>query len=269
MVTRAAGAGEAFAARLRELGAEPLLCPLIAIAPVDDTGALDAALGGIGRFAWVVFTSGNAVEAVRERLAACGGTLAGVRVAAVGPGTAAALAACGLTPAFVAGVHTAEALAAELPIVAGERVLIPAADIARPTLAEGLRARGALVEVVTAYRTVETAPEAGAVVIAALREGSIDALTFTSPSTVRGFVALLADLDLDALARRPAVVCIGPVTAAAAQECGLSVDAVAREHTIAGLGGALVDCLSLPHPRRSRGTPSPARRGESAGEDEG
>ena len=245
VVTRAEGAGEDFAARLRELGAEPVLCPTIAIAPPDDTTTLDAVIGGIGRFDWVVFTSGNGVESFCERLGALGlgaSALAGVRVAAVGSGTAAALAACDLVPDFVADVHTAEALAAGLPVAAGERVLLPAADIARTVLAEGLRARLAIVEVVVAYRTVEVAPGAGAEVAALLREGAIDALTFTSPSTVRGFVGMLAasGLEFGALPRPPAVVCIGPVTAAAAREHGLTVDATAREHTTEGLVGALV-----------------------------
>lgn len=247
-VTRAGAAGAAFAARLREFGAEPMLCPAIEIAPPDDSGLLDAAIASIERYDWVVFASANAVEAFVERLTARGKDLAALgcaRIGAVGPRTAAALAEVGRAADFVARTHTGEALAAELPGVEGARVLLPAADIARPALADGLRARRALVDVVVAYRTLLAAPEEGARLAALIRDGALDALTFTSPSTVRGVVTMLnaAGLDVAALsaaASRPAILCIGPTTAQAARDAGLPVDAVAGEHSGDGLVRALV-----------------------------
>ena len=252
VVTRAGAAGDEFAARLRALGAEPVVCPTIAIAPPEDTGPLDAAIGGLARYDWLVFASANGVEAFFARLAALGherGALAHLRLGAVGPGTAAALAAVGRAPDFVPETHTAEALAAGLPAPLGARVLIPAADIARPALAEGLRARGAVVDTVVAYRTLASASADDTRVAALLREGAIDALTFTSPSTVRGFLATLAGAGLDgaalhALARRPLVACIGPVTAEVLRECGLPADVVATVHSAEGLMAALVEYLS-------------------------
>ena len=251
VVTRAAGAGDGLAERLRDLGAEPLHCPTIAIAPPADTATLDAALAALDHYAWVALTSANAAEALCDRLQALGrgiDALDGVRVAVVGPGTAATLAAQGREADCLASVHTAEALAVELPLAPGDRVLLPVSDLARPTLADGLRARGAAVDVAVAYRTVEAAPEAGAAVVAGLRAGTIDALTFTSPSTVRGFLRLLAAAggDFRELARRPLVACIGPVTAAAARDAGLPVDAVAREHSVEGLVGAVADLTPPP-----------------------
>ena len=117
-----------------------------------------------------------------------------VRIGAVGNATAAALRAAGWEPDCIPTMQTAEALAAALGTVPGCRILFPASEIARPTLPDNLRARGANVTVVTVYRTVATPPEQTAAVTAQLRAGAIDAITFTSPSTVQGFLPLLANL---------------------------------------------------------------------------
>jgi uroporphyrinogen-III synthase len=254
VVTRAGEAGTAFAARLRALGAVPLLFPAITIAPPADPGPLDAALAGLAGYDWLLFTSANGVRAFLARLRATGRDLppsAALRVGAVGPATAAALAAAGRAPDLVPAEQTAGGLAAALGAVAGAAVLFPAADIARPDLADGLRERGARVDVVTAYRTLPAAPEDGAALAGELRAGTIDAVTFTSPSTVRGFLAMVAHGRLDAAALvasagRPAIVCIGPTTAGAARAAGLPVAAVAATQSADGLLAALLAHFATP-----------------------
>jgi uroporphyrinogen-III synthase len=156
------------------------------------------------------------------------------QIAAIGPGTADSLARYHLVADLVPGEHIGEALVEAMP--AGEgRVLLPRAAVARPTVPDGLRSKGWTVEVVEAYRThpARLTPEALATVV-----GS-DAITFTSSSTVTGFLAV-AGLE----AVPPVVACIGPVTAATAATAGLSVDVVASEHTISGLLDVLVSALA-------------------------
>jgi uroporphyrinogen-III synthase len=139
--------------------------------------------------------------------------------------------------------YVAEAILEEIGSVAGMRILLPRADIARKALAEGLRAQGARVDEVAAYRTVSAA--GGEATLPEGLERGIDVATFTSPSTVHGTLALL-----DAAGRPPAgvlagakIACIGPITARAAEEAGLRVDIVAREHTIDGLLNAIDEDL--------------------------
>jgi hydroxymethylbilane synthase len=244
-VTRADTASSTFADHLRTLGVTPILVPAIAIAPPEETAPLDAAIAGIDRYDWIVFPSANAVESFFARRAALGivtTPFASARIAAIGPGTAAALIAAGRAPDHVATTHTAEALAADLPNVAGTRILIPASDIARPTLADGLRARHAHVDVVVAYRTQPADPANGAQLATLIQTGTLDAITFTSPSTVQHTVAMLATsgVVLASHTPRPAIICIGPVTAAAARASGLPIDATAADHSTAGLAKALI-----------------------------
>ena len=252
VVTRAQEQAGALVTQLRALGAEPLECPAIAIAPPTTYAPLDAAIGHLAQYHWVIFTSVNGVAAFRARLAHLGhdpGALGGIRIGAIGPATAAALTTAGLPPTFVPDTYVAEAIVAQIGDVAGQRVLLPRADIARAALAAGLRARGARVDEVTAYRTV---PAPGLARVAeGLRSGTVDALTFTSSSTVRYFVQGLAAAgltmaDLQRGPRRPAILCIGPITAATAREGGLPVDAVADEYTTAGLVAALVRWFTAP-----------------------
>jgi uroporphyrinogen-III synthase len=231
VVTRAAEQAGRLVARLTELGATVVEAPTIGIVDAADGGAaLTAAVAEIDRYDWVVLTSTNTVARFAVVL---GGRPFGGRVAAVGPGTAAALAAAGLAPDLVPDRFVAEGLLAVFPTGDG-RVLLPQAEAARPVLADGLRAAGWEVDAVTAYRTIPAPPPAD--VLARARVA--DAITFTSGSTVAGYIA--AGLD----AVPPIVVCIGPVTADAARRAGLGVTAVAAEHTIDGLVATLVDVLS-------------------------
>lgn len=243
LVTRTRRQASALAELLAEEGAVPVELPAIEIEQVRRGLEVEAALVDLqaGRYAWVVFTSANAAEIwfalMRER-GLDARAFAGSNVAAIGPATAEALSRRGINADLVPGEFVAEAiLEALLPSVGpGERVLVPRAEGARPELVEGLRAAGVSVDEVTLYRA--SAPrEAPPDALAALREGAIDIVTFTSSSTVRNLVAILGG-DVQLL-QRPLIACIGPVTAATARELGLRVDIVATEHTIEGLVAAL------------------------------
>ncbi|HYE97056.1 MAG TPA: uroporphyrinogen-III synthase, partial [Rubricoccaceae bacterium] len=174
-VTRARRQAAGFAERLEALGAEAILLPMIRVEPAEP-GALRAAAAALDAYDWVVFTSVNGVDFFWPHLEATrGGRLpATTRVAAIGPATAQALRERGSDVDFVPEAFVAEALAERLPDVAGRRILLPRADIARPALADGLRARGAVVTDLAAYRTVAETPADGA--LAVLREG-IDVVT--------------------------------------------------------------------------------------------
>ncbi|MHB8732854.1 MAG: uroporphyrinogen-III synthase [bacterium] len=237
--------------RLRRLleaeGAEVLEFPTIRIVPPSDYAPLDAALRRIADYGWVVFTSRNGVAAVIERLTARGATpqaLAGVRLAVIGPGTEEALRDHGLRAALSPGEFRAEALVAAFGgrDLRGARILLPRAAVARDVLPEGLRALGAAVDVVPAYRTeVDDAPAPA--VLEAVRAGRVDAMTFTSSSTVRCFLEL-AGPDAPRALDRVLVACIGPVTAETVRASGLRVGAVATTYTLAGLVDALRAALS-------------------------
>jgi uroporphyrinogen III methyltransferase/synthase len=233
VITRPRDRARRLAERLRSLGAEPIVFPTVRIEPADP-GPLDAAVRSLPQYDWIVFTSANGVEAFHARLLAAekdARDLASRKVAAIGPVTAQALRRRGVEPALVPGEYVAEAILASLGEVRGLRFLLPRADIAREALAAGLREKGAVVTEVVAYRTVgagTTPPDLS----------RADAVTFTSSSTVRHFVASGAQ------AGRAKVVCIGPVTAATARELGLVVDAVAATYTEDGLIQALEGALS-------------------------
>jgi uroporphyrinogen III methyltransferase/synthase len=185
-------------AALAARGAEPIALPTVRIAPVADTARLDAALAEAcgGGFDWLVFTSANGVTAVADRLRACGqnpGELVGVRVAAVGPATAMAAEELGLEVRVVPAARDVAALARELRnwVDRDTRVLYPRAAIGRETLQEELRAAGVSVMDIAAYRTLPE-HEVDAQVLARVRRGDVDAVTFFSPSSVDNFLALVA-----------------------------------------------------------------------------
>lgn len=240
VVTRADEQADALCAALEAAGAEPLRCPTIRIAPPASFAEMDAAFERIADYHWVVFTSANGVRATLQRARELGAPLprqSGPRVAAVGRVTAAALTERGVGVSFVPETEGSSALALTLPEVRGLRVLLAQGDKADPILARVLRKRGAAqVDVLTAYLTHTVAPAGPA--LEELRNG-LDAITFTSPSTVAGFVSL--GPDWRGLVRRAVVATIGPTTTAAAMTSGIGVHAEARERTTA----ALVEAVSL------------------------
>jgi uroporphyrinogen III methyltransferase/synthase len=243
LVTRTREQASVLSHRLRALGADAIELPTIRIAPPADPAPLDSAIAGLPDYEWIVFTSANGVRHFWERLGHAGldaRAFHGVRVAAIGPATAAELEARGLAADYVPGQYVAEAVAAGLGDVHGLRILLPRADIARPALAELLRAGGADVVEVVAYRTVR--PKTDPAQLSDLLAG-ITVATFTSSSTVSNLAAMARDADLD-LPRKLAhatVACIGPITAETARELGIRVQTVANEYTIEGLVEALVD----------------------------
>jgi uroporphyrinogen III methyltransferase/synthase len=243
LVTRTRQQASALSVRLRTLGAEAVELPTIRIAPPADWAPLDRAIRQLPDYDWIVFTSVNGVGYFWERMNAAGldaRALHGLRLAAIGPATAAELHAHGLRADYVPAEYVAEAVAAGLGDVRGLRILLPRADIARPALADLLREGGAEVIEVTAYRTLQ--PETDPAELADLL-ARVNLVTFTSSSTARNLAAMARDagLDLPQALGQATVACIGPITAGTARELGLAVDVVAKEYTIDGLVQAILN----------------------------
>jgi uroporphyrinogen III methyltransferase/synthase len=233
VITRSRAQAAAFAQALSARGAIPILFPTIEIRPLDDCSALDHALTHLDQYDWIVFTSANTVSAVWERFRALGRTnLVGARrIAAVGPATGAELVKRGAAIDAVPSTFRGAAIADALGRLNDQRVLLPRADIGREETAEALRDAGAIVDEVVAYQTVIPATDRFG--LTALRAG-VDAVTFTSPSTVHNFVSLVGP-DSPKLLARSVVACIGPVTAAAVTDLGLAQPIQAHHSTSQGL----------------------------------
>lgn len=242
LVTRGAAKGDRLGELLAEFGATALRVPLIAVEPLAGAGALAGAvhrLRGGESGAWLVLTSQTAVDLLVERVGEAA-ALDGVSVAVVGPATEAALRSHGITADLVAPGQTAQSLAAELVArhIEGSQVLVIAAAGGADVVAPALRAGGARVEVIAAYRSV-LPPGAAAALRRTLAETPPDAVVFTSGSTVANFKRCLAGRPLPPC---PAV-CIGPVTAAAARDAGWVSVVTADEHTAMGVLAATVQVL--------------------------
>lgn len=245
VVTRAREQAGDLVRALEDLGAEAVLAPVIRIQPLETMGPLRAALTGLSAYRWVVFTSQNTVQIVLDRLVAWGLTprvFASTAVAAIGTATAATLRSRGLVPALVPDEFVGEALAEALIArsggsLVGARVLIPSAEDARDALPTALRRHGAEVENIPVYRTVPVAADFGEL-ISEIIARRIDAVTFTSSSTVKSFVHLVGPET--ATSGRFVAATIGPVTAATARELGLRDVIEAEPHTVPGLVEALV-----------------------------
>jgi uroporphyrinogen III methyltransferase / synthase len=237
VVTRARAQASGLARTLRTLGAEVVELPAIRIEPRLDSDEVRRSVEDVYSYALVCLTSPNGVRLLFEAMAAAGRdarALANATVAAIGPGTAAALREHGVIADVVPAESVAEALVDALSEVDvdGRPVLVARAADARDVLPDALRKRGAEVDVVALYETVTEPPDDAA--IEAARDA--DYVTFTSSSTVRNLVRAVGD-RLPAEAR---VVSIGPVTSAAAREAGLEVDVEAERHDIGGLVEALL-----------------------------
>ena len=252
---------------LRAYGAIPVEVPTIAVEPPRTPAPMERAIKGLvtGRYLWIAFTSVNAVKAVLEKLQEFGldaRAFAGVKIAAVGDATAAAVRAYGIEPELVpSGEQSSEGLLREWqaydevfdPI---DRVLLPRADIATDTLVAGLKDLGWAVDDVTAYRTVRAAPPP-AETREALKGGGFDAVLFTSSSTVRNLVGI-AGKPHDSTV----LVAIGPQTKATAEELGLRVDVLASKPDVLALVEGLAEfALEL---RAAGELPPSARRRKGA-----
>lgn len=243
-VTRSREQAGALSELIEELGGEALEFPVIRIDPPESSEDLDRAIAGLREYTWVMFTSANGAESFFARLEAAGldaRALGGCRVAAVGSKTADVLRTFGIRADFLPREFRGEAMAEELlaRLGPGDRLLLARADIADPALPEALRATGAEVEDVVAYRTVVDLSK-GEAIRRTLARRELDAVLFTSGSTVRNFLEILGPQALE-LMNVVAVACIGPSTARAASEMGLTVHVTPKESTAEGLIGALAE----------------------------
>jgi uroporphyrinogen III methyltransferase / synthase len=232
--------------RLRSYGAVPQVVPTIAVEPPRAPQQMERAIKGLvtGRYQWIAFTSANAVRAVREKLEEYGldaRAFAGIKVAAVGEQTAAALGEFGIKPDLVPEAEqSSEGLAAAWPpyddvLDPINRVLLPRADIATETLVARLTDLGWETEDVTAYRTVRAAPPP-APIREAIKGGGFDAVLFTSSSTVRNLIGIAGKPHAVTV-----VAVIGPQTAQTAAEYGLRVDVTAPRPSATALVDALAE----------------------------
>lgn len=265
LVTRTREQAGVLSEHLRAAGALPIELPVIRIVPPSDWQPLDQALYALAAgnaYDWLVFTSANGVKMVLTRLRELGlepEILQRTRIATIGPATAASLADYGLSAALVPTEFIAESVAEALRseaeqrgvTLAGQRVLLARAAEARQVLVSELEQAGAHVDVVAVYETVPVAQddERGREVIALLRQQQLDAITFTSSSTVHHFMHWLGQMAPDIAIllaypgkqpARPLIACIGPITAQTARDYGLEVSVEAREFTTVGLVEALI-----------------------------
>jgi uroporphyrinogen III methyltransferase/synthase len=264
LVPRTKDQAGAMSERLRMHGAIAAEVPTIAVEPPRTPAQMERAIKGLvtGRFEWIVFTSVNAVRAVREKFDEFGldaRAFAGVKIACVGEATADAVRSYGIVPELVpSGDQSSEGLLADFPpydevLDPINRVLLPRADIATETLAAGLRERGWEIDDVTAYRTVRAAPPP-AETREAIKGGGFDAVCFTSSSTVRNLVGIAGKPHA-----RTVVACIGPQTADTAREFGLRVDVQPDEAQIPALVDALA-AYAVTLRENGEASPPPRRR---------
>jgi uroporphyrinogen-III synthase len=235
LITRPRTQAGDFAEKLHAAGFEAVFLPVIEIRPIPDNVALERALAKLECYDWIVFTSVNAVEVVfsnsnppkRDKGS-------GVRVAAIGPKTAEALQARGVTPDFVPQEYVAESILPGLGDVRGRWVLLPRAEIARKALPEAIAEAGGIPHEIAVYQTLPARPDPAG--LTALQSG-VDIVTLTSPSTVQNFAAIARQNGLDPLCLpgNPLFACIGPITEQAAREAGLTPLVVAKEYTTEGL----------------------------------
>jgi uroporphyrinogen III methyltransferase/synthase len=240
VVTRARGQAETLSGKLRAFGAEAIELPTIEIQPAVDYGPLDRAIAGLGWYDWLIFTSANGVRFFLERLDRSAVDLRALRarICAIGPATRAALQALHLKVDVMGKDYVAEGLLEAFAAfdLAGKRILLPRAAVARDLVPAELSRRGAQVDVVEAYRTA-TPDDAKAAAAEIFAEGRRPRwITFTSSSTVQNFVAVAGAGALAGVR----VASIGPVTSATARKLGIEVTVEASVFTVDGLVDAIL-----------------------------
>jgi uroporphyrinogen III methyltransferase/synthase len=251
VVTRAKEQADALSARLRALGAGVIELPTIEIRPAPDYTPLDRAIANLGSYDWLIFTSANGVRFFLERLDASSTDLRslGARLCAIGPATRAAVEALHLKVDLMGKEYVAEGLMEAFAAhdLAGKRVLLPRAAVARDLVPAELARRGALVDVVEAYRTAapEQAVRQAAEIFGGARKP--DCITFTSSSTVRNFAAAAGAAALEGVA----VASIGPITTRTARDLGIEVTAEASVFSVDGLVEAIVGLYTKVTPPKS------------------
>ncbi|MCX5837980.1 MAG: uroporphyrinogen-III C-methyltransferase [Deltaproteobacteria bacterium] len=241
VVTRPEAQAGELAELLQAEGARVIPFPVIRIAPPESWEALDGAIDRLDAYRWIIFTSANGVAFFFRRLRERRGDirdLKGIRIATIGPATAAAVGALGIRVDIVPEEFISEGVVRAFTgeDLRGCRVLLPRAEEARDVIPEGLAEMGAKVDVVTAYRTIRSHRDPSGI-LPLLDGGKVDVITFTSHSTVNHFFGIMgADFRLPSQVR---IACIGPVTAAAAQNAGLTVHILQERYTIPGLVDAI------------------------------
>jgi uroporphyrinogen III methyltransferase/synthase len=242
VITRALDQAPEFARMLEEAGAEVLSFPTIQILPPKSWEPIDQAIRDIASFDWALFTSVNGVRAFFNRLRALRADvrdLKGVRIGAIGPKTSATLGSFGLRVDAFPDEFRAEALADVVGRVKGCRVLLARAETARDVLPRTLEARGAAVTVVPVYRTVKARRRARALKDL-LRTGDIDVVTFTSSSTVDGFMEHFSARERKRIFERAKAAVIGPITAATLNTYEIRPAIRAKSYTIDALTKAIL-----------------------------
>lgn len=245
LVTRAAHQAGKLSSRLRELGAEPVEVPVLEIRPPASFEPLDEALRQLNQYDWLILTSANTVRALVERAAALGLALAAAapkQVAAVGEATAEAAREAGFEVAFVPESYVAESLVEGLMRqAAGQKILLARAEIARDVIPDALRAAGATVDVVDAYRNVM--PEAAPALLRRALEQGIDAATFTSSSSVTHLSEAARAAGIAFPFEGVSAISIGPITSQTLRELGWEPAIEASPSDIPGLIAAVAVAL--------------------------
>jgi uroporphyrinogen-III synthase len=239
IVTRSPDLADSMCQQLAALGAIPIRFPTIDFMPLP-APELAAALMNLASYEWLVFTSGNGVRFFFERVSSIKYHVSSgewPRVAAVGEATARQLVARGVAADFIPEAFTGEQLVLGLGDIAGQKVLLPRAKIGRPEIVELLREHGAMVDEIALYESVAAVPTPAA--LAEVAKG-VDVITFTSPSTVRNFLEIVRPEGFTKAGRSALIACIGPTTAAEAEQQGLMVAIRPKIHTIDSLITALV-----------------------------
>jgi len=241
LVTRAAHQAGKLSEGLRALGAEPVEVPVLAIQPPESYAPLDDALTHLERFDWLILTSTNAVEAIGSRCARFAvnpGHADGLRVAAIGRATAEMARHYGYKVEIVPKAYVAESLVAELSgRTKGARVLLARAAVARDVIPDALRAAGATVDVVDAYKNVM--PESAPQLLRAALEKGIDAATFTSSSSVTHLADAARAAGIVFPFAGVHAISIGPITSQTLRGLGWEPAAEARVSDISGLIAAV------------------------------
>lgn len=243
VITRPERQADDLARLLAAQGAAAIAFPTIGIVPPADWRELDCAIDQLANYDWLIFTSANGVQFFFARLREKGRDirdLKGIKICCIGPATARQIEDRGIKVDLVPEKFIAEGILESFASVdlAGRNILIPRAAAARDILPKGLKKRGAAVDVVTAYRTVNSGRKKEEL-MKLIDAGEVDVITFTSSSTVTNFVEIMgADFVLPA---HILVACIGPVTAATAKKAGFKIDIHQEEYTMEGLVQSLVD----------------------------
>jgi uroporphyrinogen III methyltransferase/synthase len=252
LITRPRKQAKVFADTLAEAGFKPIFFPVIQIRAMDDLSPLDEAMPHLDTYAWVIFTSANAVDVFfdSERTKPFppqGGALLcsdcsdrNIKIAAVGPKTEASLKTRGVTVDFVPEEYVGDAILSGLGDIDGKWILLPRAEIAREILPQQISAAGGIVHEIAIYQTLPGQPDEEG--LAALRAG-VDVVSFTSPSTVKNFLGLIKQAGIDPfnLVGNPVFACIGPITKKAAEKEGLTVAVMPENYTVEGMVESIIN----------------------------